>query len=96
MRDIPTIRVQLDGVRRTIQHCFADSDSELSKMVQNTIEKTITEEWVQYEINKEVRLCLDKAIASLSNNYTIQKMLEKLISESIQAILDKDDCKGVE
>jgi len=87
MMNIPTIRIELQGIRETVQAMFAGSNNELTERITETLERTITEDWVQSRINEEVAKCINKAISNLSDSYTLQTALTKIIVERLENII---------
>ena len=87
MKDFPIIRFEMESLRLGVMHAFNDHNNELSRMVEDTVNSTLTADWVQAQVNDEVRKCITAAIANLSNNYKLQRTLEDLISKSLIEII---------
>ena len=95
MQDIPRLHIELEGVRSKIVTLLSDHNNMLGKMVTKTLEETITEEWVQQKINVAVRQCIEKAIKSVSDNYTLQIAIKELVSEQIARLVEHKPAKPI-
>ena len=86
MNELPVLRIELDGIKQRIAHTFADHNDCLNKQIEKTINETLTEEWVQYEINIAVKNCIRKSIENVSDNWRLQEVITNAIAESIEQV----------
>jgi hypothetical protein len=78
-----SISFQLEGVKRSVVSFLDTHDNEMQKMIADAIEETLNEDWVLNEINIAVKQCIEKAIASMSDNITMQSLIRDLIIEEV-------------
>ena len=83
MINIPTIKIELENLKQSVQHCFVDYNNELNDLIIETLNDRLTESWVREEINKVVTKCLKSAIANIAGNYQLEKALSDLIAKSV-------------
>jgi hypothetical protein len=88
MHDIPRIHIELEGTRRTIQAAFLDHDNDMSKMVQDSIEKTLTKGWVESEIQDQVNKMIRSAIEDITNNYELKRAISDLVANRITEVIN--------
>lgn len=72
---------------------FNASNQELSVAVAESIERQVTAEWVQEEIDRNVRECIKKAVGDVSNNYNLSRCITNLISDQIANIIEEKEKK---
>ena len=89
MNGIPHIKIQLEGIKQGIAHCFTKNNDELNKMVIHKIEKTLTEDWVISEIDRNVRILLNEAIGNITKDWTLKNAITTMISNSISSQIEK-------
>lgn len=70
-QDSHILRFELEGIRKTVSALFDRENEKIQQMVADTLESTLTEEWVQSEIKLAVESCVKKAIAGVANNYEL-------------------------
>ena len=88
MEHMPTIRVEIEGIRQAIVHLFNQNNKELASIVSKTIEDRLNAEWVQSEINQNVDICIRKAIGKISDNWELQTAISSMISEQISKLIN--------
>ena len=84
----PTIRIEIDSIRHTVQQCFADSTNEFTRQVERQLEATLTTEWVQNEIIKAVDTCIKSAISQIGTDYRLQNAISGAISNQLTGIIN--------
>ena len=88
---ISTVKIQLDGIKEQVAHAFIDRNNEINHMILDTIESTITQAWVQEEINNAVRACIHDAISGLVNDGNLVRAIRDVMSEKlVTAIKDNE------
>ena len=87
--NLPVLRIELEGIKQNIAHMFNQNNDELNKMVQETIESQLTEDWVQGEINQAVRSCMKSAIEDIANNWKLKNAITELMVDSIEKTISK-------
>lgn len=84
MLDIPTIRFELEGLKRTVVQCIGVHNDAMAASIEECVKKQLSEEWVEKEIDNQVRLLLTKTIGNISNNYRLQSTIEELICQTLE------------
>ncbi len=87
MRDLPMIRVEIEGVRQTVTRMFNDRNNELNDMVIESLDRQLSESWVQSEIDEAVKQCAKNAIAALADDWRLQQAITKLVGESVSKLI---------
>jgi len=90
MQNMPMIKIEIEGLKSNVIHLFNDTNKDFSDNIIKTIERTLSAEWVQAEINRAVEDCVIEAIRKVSNSYQLQQCISELIGESIEKIVSKD------
>ncbi len=85
--EIPRIKIELESISKTVQHMFYQSNSDLNKMVCESIDKTLQEDWVKHQVNKEVQKMLNAAIANVANNFALKNAISELIANNITKLI---------
>ena len=91
MQQIPLLRIELEGLKQNVTMMFNQNNEALNKMVLDTLEKTLTEKWVQEKVNQEVTNCIEAAIKEISNNWKLRSAITDLISSSINELVIKEN-----
>jgi len=81
------IRIELEGVKQSVQHMFNQNNEELNKMVMDEIDRQLQLEWVQDKIRWSVESCIKEAIDDISNNYRLKSAITGLIGKSIEKLI---------
>ena len=85
MDNIPVISLNLEGIRSSITHAFMAHSDEVNQMVMVGLEKVLSADNLQDRINAEVQKTVDKAIESLSDDYTIRSIVIDIVSDALQS-----------
>lgn len=85
---MPIIKIEIDRLREQIAGVLIDRNAELNDMIAAEIEKQITLPWVQAEMAKAVRNCMQQAFENIGNNYKLQKAIEDLAVEQLTNSLE--------
>jgi hypothetical protein len=80
---LPIIKLELDRVRESVSFMLSDHNKELNGYVKQSIDKCLNEEWVMHEIDMAVTASIRKAITSLSEDYTLQRVICNAVSDVI-------------
>lgn len=89
MTEIPRLRIELEGIKATVAHMFAQNQDALLEMISETLERTLNQEWIQEEINREVENCIRKAIADVSNNYNLRSAITNMVADQVDKLLSE-------
>lgn len=81
MQEVPMLRVELEGIKRSIKGALIASQDEINKMIEATIEETLTEQWVQEHITREVRQAIRDTISDGIDNAEIVGTVSNLIDQ---------------
>lgn len=84
---LPTLRIELDGIRSSVKHIFLQHNEELSNMVMDELDRQLQLEWVQIEIKGAVESCIKEAIDGVANNYRLKSAITDLIGEAIEKLI---------
>lgn len=79
--EIPTIELQLQGLKVGIISALNDRNEEINSIVKAELGKLMTEEWVTARIQENVRQCLEKAIDNMSSSYKLQTIFREVIED---------------
>ena len=90
MDNIPRIRIELDGVRQTVQHMFGQSSDEFKQLILDEIEKQLTTEFIQAEIARAVSGCLKSAIYDMTNNYNLKCAITSELSDAVVKVINNE------
>ena len=94
MREMPKLRIELEGLRQNVAHCFNANNDELNALVIDTIEKTLTAEWVRAEVQKSVNGAVKAAVEDVANDYHLKQALTTHVSEAIASLIKNQNQKG--
>ena len=88
--DLPRLRIELEGISRTVQHLLNEDMAGLSDMIKAELETQLTSETVQLKIAKAVGTCIDTAINEITSNYQLKVALSGIIADSVIKRLEDD------
>lgn len=91
MSEFPRIRIELEGVRSTVQTMLTRNNDDINNMVISSLEKQINEEWVQDGINNSVRKCLESAIDDIASDWNLKSAISKQISLAIEKMISQKE-----
>jgi signal recognition particle GTPase len=89
MNTLPILRIELEGVRANVAHMLNANNESINKMVLDSLEKQLTEEWVQQQIDQAVKDCLHKSIVKVADDWQLQNAITQLIGEAIAKMIAK-------
>lgn len=80
----PIIKIEIEQVREKLTQVFRAHNDDIQRMVEKSLEKYCTEEWLQQIVDKQVVELLEKASkASYEYSWTAMQAIDKLIGETI-------------
>ena len=82
-RMMPIIRIDLENVKRSMSHHIADYNGEFNAAVRDALDKTMTEEWVLREIQKQVNESVSNAISKIGDDRGFQRVIRDVITKSL-------------
>lgn len=82
--NIPTIDIDLKGVKASIKHAFNQHNDELNKLIQLKLDQTLSQEWVSHMIGLKVEEAVRNAIGNLTNDYRLRRTITSAIVDQIQ------------
>ncbi len=85
---VPVLQISLEGVRHNVNAMLTARNDEINRMVQESLDKQLNEEWILFEIDKQVKECLSKAIGALSVNYKLQNTITELLVDTLTKKLE--------
>tara|TARA_Y100001951_G_scaffold104787_1_gene117810 strand:- start:38159 stop:38413 length:255 start_codon:yes stop_codon:yes gene_type:complete len=77
------LKIELDGVKHSVRHLLETHNSEMSKMIQEEIERQITQDWVKHRIRQSVTDCINKSIDSLADNHRLREALKTVMIDQL-------------
>lgn len=86
MYNMPILKMEIQGLRHSVLHAMNQSNDDLNKIVSESINKQLTEDWVMQEIDLAVKKCLKEAIEGIANSYQLRSAITESISN---VIIDK-------
>ena len=81
--NIPRIRLDVEGLKHSVVHCFNEHSLELGKIVQEELDKVLSKESIQKEIENQVLCCVNQAIKNISQNWTLVNHIETEMANQI-------------
>ena len=88
MLDMPKIRIELEGISRTVQHMFATHNDELNTIICEKLDKTLNKDWVKNIIGEEVEKLVRKSVPNIRNNYQLRDAIENLVADNLTKLID--------
>lgn len=89
MNEIPVIRIEIEGMRQSVQNALAVHNKEFDTMIHKAVDKIFTVETIQAKIDMQVAKALDNAIDSLSESHYIKSVVMDIVLESLAGIRNK-------
>lgn len=86
MNGIPIIKIEIEGMKESIQHALAGHNKEFDVMIQSAIEKAFNFETIQEKIDRQVEFALDNAIRELGQDRILKDALKRFVLNSIVKI----------
>lgn len=87
--DVPVIKIELEGIRKRINHALMTHSGEFDKMIASAIDKSFNIETIQYKIDMQVAKALDNAIDGLTDSYPIKTVMKDIVVRSLEKVRDK-------
>ncbi len=81
--DIPIIKIQVEGMKQSIQNALAIHGKEFNDMISEAVDKSFTVETIKAKIEMQVAKALDNAIDSLSENYQVKTIMKDIVVQSL-------------
>jgi len=89
MLNMPMLKIEIEGLRYSVIHAFDGHNKDFSEHVADTLEKTLTEEWVKKSVQEAVNECIKTAVKNISGNYQMQRAITDLMSDKLCTIINK-------
>lgn len=83
MNGIPIIKIELEGMKQSIQAALTARGEEFDTMINAAIDKTFTVETIQAKIDMQVAKALDNAIDSLSESHDVKRIVKDIVVNSL-------------
>ena len=81
--NIPIIKIEIEGMKESIQNALAVHNDEFNIMISNAVDKSFTVETIQAKIEMQVAKALDNAIDGLSEHYQIKTIVKDIVLASL-------------
>ena len=79
----PTLRFELETLRHTVQAKLQDANNDISKMIEETLNSVLTEDWIKEQVDEAVREALNNAIKELSDDHNLKAIFKAAIIDLI-------------
>lgn len=89
--DIPRLRIDLEGVRTSINTMLIQHNDDINKIVIDSLNKQITEDWIQSEIDNAVKIALKKSIEGIATQWELREAISNLIAKSVAKMIERAD-----
>lgn len=88
------IKIEVENIREKMIQIFHARNEEIQKMVERSLERYCTEEWLQNIVDQQVKECLERAATTKVNGSyeasdMITKIIHKLLLEKLKGISDE-------
>jgi len=81
--------MQLDMSKQKFMTAFMLHEEEFEKMVMDAVDKAFSERNIEEEIENQVNKAISNAIESISKDYEIQKVITKLVRDTLYEFCNK-------
>ncbi len=85
LKNMPMIRLELEGMRQAILHSFLKYNSELNKAVDEALKNAVSADSFFELVDREVREAVNECVAKEIKGYFGWGEGRKMISETIEA-----------
>ncbi len=92
--NIPRIRIEIEGMKESIQQALAVHNEEFNTMIHEAVDKSFTVETIQAKIEMQVAKALDNAIDNLSKSYQVKTIITDIVLQSLVKKRDEIEKKG--
>ncbi len=82
--EIPIIRIELQGMKESIQQALAVHNDEFNTMISAAVDKAFDVETIQAKIDASVQQCLNDSIEALSGHYRVRELITELVVQSLE------------
>ncbi len=89
MNGIPIIKIELEGMKQSIQAALTARGEEFDTMIHAAVDKIFTIETIQAKIDMQVAKALDNAIDSLSESHHVREIVKDIVVNSLVQKRDK-------
>lgn len=80
---VPIITLQIEGMRESLKHSLMLHSRELTEMTNIAIDNAFSTRNIQEQVQREVNKAIDEAIAELSGNYDIKRLIKEIVLNAI-------------
>ncbi len=80
---MPIIRLELENVKHGVMHHMQSYNDDFNVMVQETLEQTLTEDWVKQSIQEAVNNTVQAAVNNLGDNWTLRSAVSDALAVSL-------------
>lgn len=87
--NIPIIRIDIEGMKESIQYAFAVHSEEFNTMIHAAVDKAIDVDTIQAKIDKEVEKALHLSIESLSEHSLVKGIVRDIVVKSLANVRDE-------
>jgi len=94
MRDFPVLKIELENVRETVMHALISRNDAINKMVIESLESQLTEEWVQVKINQSVKDCLSRALDDVASEWKLRQAISSLVADQVEKMVESAKNSG--
>lgn len=84
----PILKIELEGLKASVCQHLGQHNEAINGLVKESLDKTMTEEWVKTEIQKAVDETVRKAIINLSDNWRLKSAIEDALAKAVSKMVD--------
>ena len=88
--DTPIIRIEMEGIRRTVMSHMAAKNHEYNEMVQQTLAATLNEKWVRESVQVAVNKTVQEVINNLGNDSNIKYAVSDVLSKALAQMISNN------
>lgn len=91
--NMPILRIELEGIRESVARALVTRNDEINKLILDSLESQLQEEWVIESIDSAVKAQIKKSIDDVSTNWELRMEITRVVSESISKIFSDKHVK---
>lgn len=84
----PIIKIEMEGLKSSVMHYMQQHNDDFNAMVKDTLERTLTEDWVKQSIQEAVNKTVQNAIDRLGDNLQLRDAVSSALSKALAQMID--------
>ena len=86
------LRLDLELARERMYAGFMAHQDGINEMVDESLKKYLTVEYLQAKIDSQVRESIDNEIKKISQDCAVQELVRRIVAEALEKHLDCEQC----